>query len=259
MGPINVRRLRWDDYLGNAAVAAAYRDLRGLTAREIALHASAGPKSFWTAWRDGILVFANVPSPTVHHEIVHELAHAILMEEGYYCPTWGDETQTRGALSNELQHPEVFRRMKEYGLDMAPYWAAWESKLGDGLARLKDNAVDQVHFHFLQVFTWFFFPVASWRCLEEYRLFSPSIYDAAHGAYVEATQIGTSTAEAHKRFLMVFMQHWREFCNTHLPRNAFGRHVLWLLEESRMECVRDKVNARSEQFIHEYLRENRLA
>jgi hypothetical protein len=130
MGPIDVHRLRWDDYFGNGAVAAAYRDLQSLTARAITLHASAGPISFWTAWRDGILVFAKIPSPTLHHEIVHELVHAILMEEGYYRPTWGDDPQTRGALSNELQHPEAFRRMEEYGLDMAPYWADWELKLG---------------------------------------------------------------------------------------------------------------------------------
>ena len=41
-------------------------------------------------------------------------------------------------------------------------------------------------------------------------------------------------------------------------RNEFGGHVLQLLEESRMECVRDKVNARSEQLINDYLRQNRL-
>jgi hypothetical protein len=51
-----------------------------------------------------------IPLLTVHHQIVHELVHAILMEEGYYRPTWRDDTQTRGALSNELQHPEVLRR-----------------------------------------------------------------------------------------------------------------------------------------------------
>ena len=258
MGPIDVTRLRWDDYLANAAVAAAYRDLRGLTSRTITLHASVRATSFWTAWRDGILVFANVPSPTVHHEIVHELVHAILMEEAYCRPAWGDDTRTRGALSNELQHPEVFRRMEEYGLDMAPYWADWESKLGDGLARLKGRAIDQVHFHFLQVFTWFFFPVASGRCLEEYRRFNPTVYDAARRARDEARQVGTSTAEAHRRFLTVFMRHWREFCKANLPRNDIGRYVLRLLEESRMECIREKVNVRSEQFINDYLRKNHL-
>jgi hypothetical protein len=71
-------------------------------------------------------------------------------------------------------------------------------------------------------------------------------------------QVGTSTAEAHRRFLTVFMRHWLYFCKAHLPRNEFGGHVLQLLEESRMECVRDKVNARSEQLINDYLRQNRL-
>jgi hypothetical protein len=126
------------------------------------------------------------------------------------------------------------------------------------LARQKREAVDQVHFHFLQVFTWFFFPVASGRCLEEYHRFNPAVYDAARGAHDEARQVGTSTAEAHRRFLTVFMRHWLKFCNAHLPRNDVGGHVLRLLEESRMECVRDKVDARSEQVINDYLRQNRL-
>jgi hypothetical protein len=258
MGVINLTCLSWNQYLGSPAVAAAYRDLCGLTARAITLHASAGPISFWTAWRNGILVFANVASPTVHHEIVHELVHAILMEEGYYRPTWGDNTQTRGALSNELQHPEVFRRMEAYSLDMAPYWADWESKLEDGLAQMKGESVDQMHYHFLQVFTWFFFPVASGRCLEDYRRFNSAVHDAAREAHEEARRIGTSTAEAHRRYLSVFMRHCREFCIANLPRNDLGRHVQRLLEESRMECIQDQVNARSEMFIHDYLRQNRL-
>jgi hypothetical protein len=241
------------------AVAAAYQDLRGLTARAISLHESAGQTSFWTAWRGGILVFANVFSPTVHQGIVHELVHAILMEEGYYRPTWGDNTRTRGALSNELQHPEVFRRMEAYGLDMASYWADWESKLEGGLARLRGEESDQPHFHFLQIFTWFFFPAASGRCLEDYRRLNPTVYNTARQAHDEARAIGTSTAEAHRQFLTVFMRHWRRFCNAHLPPNDVGEHVRRLLEESRMECVRDSVNARSEEFIHDYLRPKRLA
>jgi hypothetical protein len=254
MNLIDINRLKWDDYTKIAAVAAAYRDLQSLTRRPITLHAPARPISFWAAWRDGILVFANASSPTVHHEFVHELVHAILMEEGYYRPTWGDNTQTRAALSNELQHPEVFRRMEEYGLNMAPYWTEWESKVRDGLAWLKGEAIDQVHSHFLQVFTWFFFPIASGSCLEEYRQFNPAVYDAARGAYNEARQLGTSTSEAHRRFLKAFMQRWLIFCNVHLPRNDFGGHVLQLLEESRMECVRDNVNTRSEKVVYDYLR-----
>ena len=54
------------------------------------------------------------------------------------------------------------------------------------------------------------------------------------------------------------MRHWREFCKANLPRNDIGRYVLRLLEESRMECIREKVNVRSEQFINDYLRKNHL-
>ena len=73
-----------------------------------------------------------------------------------------------------------------------------------------------------------------------------------------AQRFGTSTAEAHRRFLTVFMRHWLYICKAHLPHNEFGGHELQLLEESRMECVRDKVNVRSEQLINDYLRQNRL-
>ena len=54
------------------------------------------------------------------------------------------------------------------------------------------------------------------------------------------------------------MRHWRAFCDAHMPRNNLGRHVLRLLEESRIECVREKVNERSEQFINDYLTQNGL-
>jgi hypothetical protein len=131
-------------------------------------------------------------------------------------------------------------------------------KLGQELARLKSADVDEVHFHFLQVFTWFFFPDASGRCLEEYRQFNPEIYDAACGAQEEARQVGTSTAVAHRQFLSVFMRHWREFCNANLWCTERGRRLLRLLEESRFECIREKVNGRSEHFIGDYLRQTGL-
>jgi hypothetical protein len=258
MGLANLPRLRWEDYLGNDAVAAAYRDLQDRTERVVTLHPLASQTPFWVAWRGGILVFADRQSPTVHHGIVHELIHAILMEEGYFRLTWGEDTQTRGALSNELQHPEVFRRMEGYGLDMGPYWREWEAKLRKGLARIMSHSRDQLHFHFLQVFTWLFFPSGSEWCLAEYRRFNPFLYYAALAGHEDAVQIGCSTPETHKQFLAVFKRYWQCYCVAHLQRNELGMHVLRLLQQSEMECVGDKVNARSEQFISDYLHRSGL-
>ena len=89
MTPLDIPRLKWKDYLGNAPVAAAYRDLKQLTSRKIVLHSRSlvlhVPQSFYCAWKDAIHIFIEESSDRVHHSAVHELLHGILVEEGY-CP-----------------------------------------------------------------------------------------------------------------------------------------------------------------------------
>jgi hypothetical protein len=147
--------LNWADYLPDDSVAAAYGQLEGKQSqRAVSLHSSGGKKPCWAAWREEILVFADEDSDLVNHSIVHELIHAILMEESYWGFTWPDpKSRMRGALSNELQHPEVFRRMAAYNLDMTPYWRYWDLELRPGLASMMRDGADQLHYNFLQVFT----------------------------------------------------------------------------------------------------------
>ncbi len=118
--------LRWDDYLGKPSVEAAYQQLLSSTHKALLLHSRSLfpkiPRPFWCASCDAIHIFIDEASPNVAHSIVHELIHGILMEQGYHRLNFRLGDPVRGTLSNEFQHPEVFRRMEGYGLDMDPYW-----------------------------------------------------------------------------------------------------------------------------------------
>ena len=144
MGPLDIPRLNWNGYLGNGPVAAAYRDLKRLTSRTIALHSRslvpAIRRSFYCAWSSAIHIFIDEYSPNAHHAAVHELLHGILVEEGYHKVAARLPNPVQEILSNELQHPEIFRRMEAYGLDMAPYWNDWSKQLRVGLDEMKGEA-----------------------------------------------------------------------------------------------------------------------
>src|SRR5262249_10179343 len=88
MEPLDIPRLNWEDTVRNSAVAAAYQDLKRLTSRTIALHSRSlvpkVPESFYCAWRVAIHIFIEESSPQVNHSTVHELLHAVLVEEGYH-------------------------------------------------------------------------------------------------------------------------------------------------------------------------------
>src|SRR5437870_940085 len=119
-----VQELNWEDYFGSLAAKAAYEELKRLTRKALLLYprslVPSIPNPFWSPSRTTIRVFIDQASPTVSHAIVHELIHGLLMEEGYHRLT-GEELRrcqfVRNVLSNEFQHPEVFRRMESFGLD----------------------------------------------------------------------------------------------------------------------------------------------
>ncbi len=125
MTPLNIPNLNWDAFLGNSAVVSAYQDLTKLTTRTVLLHTLSliprVPQSCYCAWSDAIHIFIDESSERVHHSLVHELLHGILVEEGYCRIAARLPNSLHGMFSNEMQHPEIFRRMEAYGLDMSAY------------------------------------------------------------------------------------------------------------------------------------------
>jgi hypothetical protein len=163
MSPLDIRRLNWADFLSNPAVSAAYRDLTKLSKRTVALHSRSlipqVPQSCYCAWSDAIHIFIEESSERVHHSAVHELLHGILVEEAYCRIVAKLPVSIHPMLTNEMQHPEIFRRMELYGLDMAPYWLHWQSELSGHLGDMIAEKIDP-HAgvkHMPQIVTWFFF------------------------------------------------------------------------------------------------------
>lgn len=253
-----MENLNWDAFFAQPAVERAYRDLELLTSRPVLLHSlslvpgAANP--FWCASRDAIHVFIDEPSPTCSHAIVHELIHGILMEEGYTRLT-GDQLRrflaVRDTLSNEFQHPEVFRRMEAYGLDMLPYWELWDAKLRTWVDGARWDFTDpHAGFrHFPQVFSWFFFPVVSAPHLKEYSKLEPKLYHATAAAHEAAATIGFSTPQAYLRLLGVFKMHWLRFCIENLPNDDRGIKLIQAISDSVTKPVREIADSRNEYDI----------
>lgn len=243
--------LNWDDFLGNAPIAAAYLDLRKLTSRVIALHSLSLvpgiPHSFYCAWRGAIHVFIDETSPRVHHSTVHELLHGILVEEGYCKVAARLPSSVNESLSNEMQHPEIFRRMEAYGLEMSPYWSHWANQLREGLSDMKRDAIDpHAGFaHFLQIFTWFYFRQVSEPYLDEYRDYNLIVYRACQAAYEETSRIGFRDARSQQLSLEIFKGHWSRYCDRHLPRDLFGLEIAANIRGSAIRPMVDFVNTRS--------------
>src|SRR5262249_46750560 len=127
-----------------------------------------------------------------------------------------------------LQHPEIFRRMEGYGLDMGPYWNHWEEHLRSGLDGLKSQVADDPHAgfaHFPQLFTWFFFQHVSGPCLAEYRDSDPVVYQAAEAAYEEGRRIGFGDVKSQRQSVEIFKNHWSRYCDQHLLQGRFGREL----------------------------------
>jgi hypothetical protein len=270
MDPLDIPRLNWADFLGNAPVADAYRDLKRLTSRTIALHSRSlvpgVPRSFYCAWSGAIHIFIEETSPRVHHAAVHELLHAILVEEGYCqirhrMPTWVSEI-----LSNEMQHPEIFRRMDRYGLDMTPYWEQWDRELGAGVQSMERKlARDRtVAFgHFPQVFTWFFFPSFAVPHLARYRECNPVLHEAAQAAYRETRGVGFENADRHRQSIEIFRRHWLRYCEDHhredhFPEDPVGEGPVATISNSTITPIVDDVNRRPAAQIADLLKRKGL-
>jgi hypothetical protein len=223
LNPLDIPRLRWDDYVANKAVAAAYRDLSRLTSRTVALHSRSlvpgVPNSFYCAWSDAIHVFIEESSELVHHSAVHELLHGILVEEGYCQIAAQVPNSIHPMLTNEMQHPEIFRRMAGYDLDMSVYWPHWRHELRNHLDEMKGDEHDR-HAgiaHLPQLFTWFFFQTVSAPYLAEYLEFNEGVYRAASAAYEAARSIGFADAKSQRQSLEILKDHWSRFCSDSLP------------------------------------------
>jgi hypothetical protein len=253
--------LQWANFLGDPCVATAHRDLEAATEKAVLLHPQplpVGGTAFWVAWHEAIEIFVEPTSPLVSHCLVHELIHAILMEEGYWRLTWNQPSKVRGSLSNELIHCEVFRRMRAYGLDMAPYWRYWEALVNKAVVDMTGKNAEQQHYNFLQVFTWFFFPEASAAALAEFQRYDPVLFEAARTGFEEVSIIGTATAEANTQFLQVFKRHWRDYCVEHMPIGDLRTTVVDAIDLSHFEQVRERVEKRTKEWVYDYLRHSKL-
>jgi hypothetical protein len=263
MSPFNIQRLSWDDFLGNAAVAAAYRDLTKLTKRTVALHPRSliprVPQSCYCAWSDAIHIFIEKSSDRVHHSAVHELLHGILVEEGYCLIAARLPESIHPMLTNEMQHPEIFRRMERYGLDMAAYWPHWHNELRGHLDDMMAENVDP-HAgvaHMPQLFTWFFFQQVSAPYLAEYREFNPLVYQAAEAAYEAARNIGFADAASQLRSLAIVKDHWARFCADRLP-GQFAQDLAANLQAGTVRPMMDFEQKRPATEIMELLKRKGL-
>lgn len=254
--------LKWGAFVGDRAVRSAYQQLKSLSSRTIALHSLSLlpgiPEPFFSPSRDKIHVFIDETSPLVSHSIVHELIHGILMEEGYHRLTGASfDPYIRGVLSNELQHPEVFRRMEGYGLEMAPYWDGWGSKLRRAFDDMKTGCVGRHpgFVDFPQVFTWFFFPQASAPYLMQFSEFNQGIYEAARAAFEDTRFVGFETMETHRHCLEIFKTHWLCYCELHLPKDEFGQGNIKAIKDSISKPVSEIASSFTDEKIMAYLKE----
>ncbi|QDU42876.1 hypothetical protein Mal52_13450 [Symmachiella dynata] len=228
MEPLDIPQLNWNDYSRNDAVAAALQDLRRVTSRKIYLHSRSlvpgVPESFYCAWSIAIHIFIDEFSSRVNHSIVHELLHGILVEEGYHKISARLPISVNQILSNELQHPEIFRRMENYRLNMALYWPHWDGQMRSKLDEMKSQVLDpHAEFaHFPRLFTWFFFQQVSKPYLTVYRDHHPHVFQAAQTAYDDTRRIGFADVYSQRKSIEIFKNHWSQFCGRHLPKDKFG-------------------------------------
>jgi len=230
MSPLDIPQLDWNDFRVNPAVDAACRDLGARADRPILLHNRAlVPRienGFRTAWSGGIHIFVDPESPTCSHTLVHELLHEILIAEGYsqIANIRRDLDLLREILANDMQHPEIFRRMEEvYKIDMEPYWGHWHNEMrrSVGIVKERTKIKDCWLTYFPRVYTWFFQKVSE-PYLAEYAPWCPTLYRAVETAAKETEQIGFTTAEKHLRSIELFREHWMKFCKRNLPHSSYG-------------------------------------
>jgi hypothetical protein len=214
---------------------------------------------FWCASRTAIHVFIDEASPTVSHSIVHELCHGILMGEGYHRLT-GDQLRcrkfVRDVLSNEFQHPEVYRRMGEFGLDMPPYWERCRADLRRGLEDILNDREpqDAGFWYFPRLYSWLFIPHLSKPILEEYRAVNQRLWRAVLAAYEETKDVGFHTAERHLRCLGIFKRHWLRHCIETLPMDFAGQSKIFAIGQSVTKAIANIVASQSEEDLIAHLK-----
>jgi hypothetical protein len=191
-----------------------------------------------------LIVHAGSPSAKVYHKVAARLP-----------------TSVNRVLSNELQHPEIFRRMEGCGLDMDPYWSRWEEHLRSGLDGMKSQVADDPHAgfaHFPQLFTWFFFQHVSGPYLAEYCNYDPVVYQAAQAAYEDTRRIGFGDAKSQRRSVEIFKHHWSRYCDQHLLQDRFGRELAAGIRAAEITPLIDFEKARSGAEIIALLERNGL-
>jgi len=253
-----MRTLDWNGFLTDPAVAAALTDLRRMATRAIKLHplslTSKMVNSFWYGTRGAHHIFID-DSPTASPSLVHEIIHGILMEEGYYFIRGTFHDRIHPMMTNDLQHPEVFRRMAGYGVDMAQYWSRWPTELRHALDEIKSDWHDRhaSYAHFIRVYPWHFFPDTSVPFLREFEDITPTLAHAVCAAVEETRPIGFTTMDAHRRSLEILRQHWLRYCEINLPDGDCTERIVAAIRQSRIMRVSEWKDEIAEERIYENL------
>jgi hypothetical protein len=262
--------LDWEEFRGDRPVWAAYQQLTGLLARQnlprrVALyHAPLTRKKlapFRYATRDTEHIVVEKGPQADSHSIVHELIHAILMAEGYHWIRGNLDHFLMSALSNELQHPEVFRRMEEeYKLDMAPYWEGWPAKLQHGLEGMRrERSNPQWWFtQFPRIVPWFWFQRVSGPFLEEYRAIDPTIFGIAYKAYEDTETFGFRTMPTNRQCLEIIKAYWVYYCEEAVRHRWFGPDVLQAVKGYQIQPLWDFIQTRTERNFANYIQRSGL-
>lgn len=267
MENIDLPCLPWSDFTHHKGVNAAYEYLRRLTdpsGREVSLRSGSYIPDLKTAccigWSGAYEIFVNKAARLVNYSLVHELLHAILTEEGY-CRVWGrfpaSHDRLDGMLSNEMQHPEIFRRMmEEYRLDMDDYWAYWDQELGRGLQLLIPKLADTTFAFeaFPELYTWFFFQQASAPHLEAFGEHKPEWVHSAEKAFAETKDCGFSDRTAQRESLEIFKRHWIQCCRDYVLPEWRRENRINCIAESELRPLIDVVKDRTAKDVKRKLK-----
>ena len=209
---------------------------------------------FWYATREVHHIFID-DSLAATHSLVHEIIHAILMEEGYHFIRGHFHSRVHPIMTNDFTHPEVFRRMACYGVDMATYFNRWPGELRHTLDEIGRDSIDlhAPYVHFARVYPWHFFRDVSAPFLTEFHSLHRQLADAIQVA-VEATRsIGFQTTATQRQCLEIFKYHWLRFSESHLPVSQSSTNIVDAIRKSRIVPLSQRHDEIDEARIYEYL------
>lgn len=182
---------------------------------------------------------------------MHELLHGILVEEGYCRIAARLPNSFHDMFSNEMQHPEIFRRMEAYGLDMSGYRPHWARELRGSLDDMLGEMVVDRHAgasHMPLLFSWFYFKHVSAAHLEEYRQANTVAYVAARAAYEDTKWLGFADVDRHQQSFELFKEHWSRFCGDH-PSGSFAQQLATNIREGTLKPLLDNEKGRAAEEI----------